>query len=158
MILCVTMIFITKYPMKLEINQTTREHKMTKQTIKFKDPIENSAKLSQILSSLSQFTGTAQYHKGMMTVNYTDGIKHLIKLAECNWLVEDISIVSKMRFQHIPFQIWTLQVQDGEGILTMKEDTNEPVLYRQEYSYTDFPEGTLKLYLIDGVMLLPSEY
>ena len=132
--------------------------KMAKQTIRFDEPVENSAELSQILSNLSQFTGTMQYHKGMMTVTYTDGIKDLIKLAECYWLIEDISIVSKMKFSNIPFQIWVLQVQNGEGILTMKEDTNEPVLYRQEYSFTNFPAGTLKLYLIDEVMLLPSEY
>lgn len=40
----------------------------------------------------------------------------------------------------------------------MKEDTDEPILVKQKIGYTDFPEGILKMYLIDNVLLLPSEY
>jgi hypothetical protein len=33
-----------------------------------------------------------------------------------------------------------------------------PVIYEKEYEYTDFPVGTGKMYLIDGVLMVPSEY
>jgi len=33
-----------------------------------------------------------------------------------------------------------------------------PVKSIEKIPYTDFPPGEVKLYLIDGVILLPSEY
>ena len=32
-----------------------------------------------------------------------------------------------------------------------------PVIYEQRDQYTDFPVGTWKMYLIDGVLMVPSE-
>jgi len=127
-------------------------------TIELKEPVEDSKELINILFELAQCIGTQQYHKGQLTLKYTDGIKELIDLAKCYWLIQDISIVSSMDFNDLEFQIWILQSQDGRAVLTMKEDTNEPVKYRQEYPLTDFPEGTMKIYVVDNVMLLPSEY
>jgi hypothetical protein len=40
----------------------------------------------------------------------------------------------------------------------MKTDTNNPELVKQEIMHTDFPLETVQVWLIDGVMLLPSEY
>jgi hypothetical protein len=40
----------------------------------------------------------------------------------------------------------------------MIEDTGQPVLIRQKIPFTDFPEGILKMYCIDNILLLPSEY
>jgi hypothetical protein len=57
-----------------------------------------------------------------------------------------------------PFQIWELKVKDREGVMSMKEDTTRPELVRQVIPFTDFPLEYLKLYCIDGVILLPSEY
>jgi len=54
----------------------------------------------------------------------------------------------------------------GEGLwsgwedasLACREDCGIPVIFEQKYEYTDFPVGTWKMYLIDGVLMVPSEY
>lgn len=55
------------------------------------------------------------------------------------------------------FQIWHLQVKDNSGVLICEWDTNQEVL-RQEILYTDFPLPDIKLYLVEKVLMLPSEY
>lgn len=45
-----------------------------------------------------------------------------------------------------------------QAVLTMREDADRPPRVKQFIPYTDFPDGMLKMYLIDRVLLLPSEY
>jgi len=47
---------------------------------------------------------------------------------------------------------------DKSAVVTMREDTGKKALVMQRIGYTDFPLKSIKLYLIDGVLLLPSEY
>jgi len=125
------------------------------------DEITDSPQMIELKCNLAQCTGTEHYYyypNVMTKAHFTDGIFCLREEAKCDWLVSDILIASRMKFKNIPFQIWIIKVKDGEGLLTMNEDTDEPILYTQYYSFTDFPEGEFKLYLIDGVLLLPSEY
>ena len=118
----------------------------------------DSPEMLALKRELAGHSGTSQYWKGALTLDYTDGVKNLHETAKCYWLIQDISIVSKMKFRNVPFQVWELRVKDMVGELTMKGDSGKPVKYRQRYSYTDFPEGTFELWVIDGVMILPSEY
>jgi len=112
----------------------------------------------QLRSELSAFTGTEQYFKHWLGFRFTDGVKYLAEKSDCFWLLDAIgSYQHKVR--NVSFQLWTLRVnEDSSAILEMKEDTNEPVIVKQEIPYTDFPMKELKLYYIDGVLLLPSEY
>jgi hypothetical protein len=120
---------------------------------------KDSPEMSKLKHELSGYIGTEQYWKGAFTLEYTDGVKGLIELANCYWLITDLSIVSKMKFKNIPFQVWTLTVKDDHtAVLKMQEDTGAPVKYRQEYGYTDFPVGVFKLWVTGGVLILPSEY
>jgi len=120
-------------------------------------PFVDSARLATIKENLRQCTGTENYYKGFGGYLHTDGIKFLEDDAECHWLISDIGIVA-MTFKDVPFQLWKFRCKDAIGLLTMQEDTNAPIKYEQKYSYTDFPEGEIKLYVCDGVLLLPSEY
>lgn len=108
---------------------------------------------------LSQFTGTEKYHRGYCGVLYTDGIKYLMDNG-LGWLITDISSYQiKEDIKKIPFQIWTLKVNDDKtAVLTMKEDANEPILITQEYKYIDYSLKEVALWLIDGILILPSEY
>lgn len=108
---------------------------------------------------LEQFIGTEHYYAGYMGVNYTDGVKFLMENGAA-WLVTDISSYqADVKIKAIPFQLWILKVNDDKtAVLTMHEDSNLPNLVEQKYNYTDFPLKELKLYLIDGVLLLTSEY
>lgn len=108
------------------------------------------------ISELSQFVGTTQYfpHSAGRVV-FTEGVQYLAERGGAYWLIDAIASYNRQE----PFQIWELKKhQDNTATLTMREDTGRPTKVRQEISYTDFPLEGIKLYLIDGVLLLPSEY
>ena len=113
-------------------------------------------------SSLSQFTGTTRYIRNPFTgLLYTDGIEHMAEYADAHWLVSDIGAAFRHNpdLKGIPFQLWTLDVdEEKKAILTCREDCDRPVIYELKFEYTDFPVGTWKMYPIDGVLILPSEY
>jgi hypothetical protein len=117
---------------------------------------------SDLKSSLSHFTGTTRYIRDPFTsLIHTDGIEHLAERTEAHWLVSDIGAVFRYhpKVKDIPFQLWTLTADvDNKAVLTCREDCDMPVIYEQKYEYTDFPVGTWKMYLIDGVLMVPSEY
>ncbi len=115
----------------------------------------------EIKAELSQFTGTEGYHYNALFGNkfvYTDGIKRLIELCECYWLLTDIFSYRRLE----DFQLWTLKVEDSKAILTMKEDSDLPNIVTKKYSFTDFPLDEIGLYAqYDGervVLMLKSEY
>lgn len=107
-------------------------------------------------SELNNFTGTENYYKHPLSkCVFTDGVRYLAEEAEAYWLID--AIFSYRRKE--PFQIWRLEVIPKAGaVLTMREDSAAPVLVRQEIEYTDFPMPVVELWLIDGVLILPSEY
>jgi len=117
---------------------------------------------SDLKSSISHFTGTAPYIWNPFTgLIHTDGIEHLAQRAEAHWLVSDIGAVFRYhpKVKGIPFQLWMLSVDDdNKAVLTCREDCDTPIIYEQNYVYIDFPVGTWKMYLIDGVLMVPSEY
>ena len=111
-----------------------------------------------IESELAHFTGTEQYFRHWLKFNFTDGVKYLADEANCYWLLDAIGSY-QYKLKKVPFQVWILKVNpDNSAVLEMKEDTDQPILVKQEIPYTDFPLTEIKLYYIDGVLLLPSEY
>jgi hypothetical protein len=117
---------------------------------------------SDLKSSLSHFIGTTWYIRDLFTsLIHIDGIEHLAERAEAHWLVSDIGTMFRYHpnVKDIPFQLWTLTADgDNKAVLTCREDCDMPMIYEQKYEYTDFPVGTWKMYLIDGVLMVPSEY
>ena len=106
-------------------------------------------------SELSQFIGTVNYHRHWLGSVYTDGVEYLAEKAGAYWLVD--AIFSYRRRES--FQIWTLKKNDDDSaVLTMQEDSGERAKVCQKIPYTDFPLDQISLYLIDGVLLLTSEY
>jgi len=117
------------------------------------------AEVVGLKEELEQFTGTINYYRHPLGIYYTDGVKYLADRAGAYWLIDNIVAWQvEEKVKRAPFQIWELKVKDNEGMLTMKEDTNEPELVRQKIPFTDFPLEYQKLYLVDGVLMLPSEY
>jgi hypothetical protein len=93
----------------------------------------------------------------------TDGVKVMAEMCEAFWLVTAIfSWQSKKKVKFESFQVWELSFIDKENpnkaVLTC-EDGNNKRLASQQIDYTDFPlpEG-VKLFLDNGILLLPSEY
>jgi len=112
------------------------------------------------LKKLEQFGGTINYYRHPLGIIFTDGVKFLADKAGAYWLIDAIAswqIEEKVR--NCSFQLWELKVnEDRTAILTMKEDAGEPEIVRQEIPFTDFPLEYQKLYLVDKVLMLPSEY
>lgn len=109
----------------------------------------------ELKAALRQFTGTEHYYRTLFG-RHTDGVQFLACEAGAFWLVD--AIFSHRRRE--PFQVWRLAVdlEQKTCVLTMQEDTGQPELVRQEIPYTDFPMAEIELWLIDGVLILPSEY
>ena len=129
------------------------------------------------LSDLSQFTGTETWYRHFTGLLYTDGIQYLAEQAEAYWLIDAIASYQHQlkRDEYLAdFQLWVLSVV-GEGerdypfllpegnhkaVLTCWSDTPKegvkPAVI-QQIEYTDFPLIEIKLYVSEGVLLLPSE-
>ncbi len=120
---------------------------------------ERKEQVKELTEGLAQCIGTDYHHKHQMTgFKYTDGVLYLAEKAKAHWLVD--AIFSYMRKE--PFQVWELEVTEGKSHrraeLTMREDTNRPLKVHQRIGLTDFPLDNVKLWLINGVLILPSEY
>ena len=120
----------------------------------------------EIREMLVQATGTEQYWRAFPNNDkflFTDGVKLMAEMCGAFWLITAVfSWQSKAKIRNEPFQVWILRFIDkekGGKSLLICEDGNKKELTRQEIEFTDFPlpEG-IKLYLIDNILLLPSEY
>jgi hypothetical protein len=120
----------------------------------------------EIRNKLLQFCGTERYWLCFPDDSHfklTDGAKAMAEICEAYWLIMAIfswQIVDKVKNE--VFQVWRLRVNDktkGDDAVLICEDGNNHEITRQEITYTDFPlpEG-IKLYLDNGVLMLPSEY
>lgn len=115
-------------------------------------------------AELDAFMGTENiYQHSLSKICYTDGVKYLATKGEAFWLLDAISshqtaqLLSQKDLQE--FQLWELTVaSDKSAVLTCRSDTNQEPAVRQEIEFTDFSLNYIKLYLVDQLLLLPSEY
>lgn len=107
-----------------------------------------SAKID--LSSLAQFTGSQQWFKWWCGGIYlTEGV-HYLAANGASWLID--AIASHQRGDLLKgdlkyFQIWTLVAKGEKAVLTCKADSERPAVVTQNIEFTDFPDGTVTLYL-----------
>jgi hypothetical protein len=87
----------------------------------------------------------------------TDGVIALAEAADCYWLLDVIGSYQRNKRLDQSFQVWKLTVnQDRSATVQGYNDTESIVT--QEIASTDFPLDELKLFVVDGVVMLPSEY
>jgi len=106
-------------------------------------------------------TGTEQYHQLTLDKNFkaTDGIALVAELAGAFWLVDAIrSYQYEPKVKEVEVQFWTLDSNGHEAVLYMRADEKTPIIVTQQIPYTDFPQGMWEFWVIDSVILLPSEY
>jgi hypothetical protein len=122
------------------------------------------------LANLHNFTGTENYYRHWTrALVYTDGIHYLMENGAA-WLVDAVASYQKRapltKGDLKEFQIWELESKDGKAVLTCKADSNKKPAITQNIEFTDFPEGSIKLYVelgsLDGVkeeliLMLTSE-
>ena len=120
--------------------------------LKVKEEIKN------LNDHFTGFYGTETYYKHWTKRVYTDGIKEMAERFKAYWLIDVVFSYQDKKIGSIPFQVWEITSTGDKATVEMKEDTDQPILVSQKIGFTDFPEGMLKMYLIDNVLLLPSEY
>jgi len=115
----------------------------------------------EIQEIIDQSTGTTQYHRFSPIQGFpiiTDGVQALAEAAGCYWLLDVIGSYQHDTKLDKAFQVWQLSVdlEKSAGVVCGYNDTE--LIITQEVEYTDFPLTELKLFLMDGIVLLPSEY
>lgn len=118
---------------------------------------------AELQAALHQFNGTEQYYKTGFKTKSTDGVYFLAEQAGCYWLLDIIDSVSPLS----DFAIAELTVTETEGKRSAKividnghdkRTKDYKHFHTQDIAYTDFPLNSIKLYIQDGIILLPSEY
>jgi hypothetical protein len=115
--------------------------------------------------SLQEFRGTSGYHKhlfpGKSPLLLTDGCSFVREQCKAHWLFDAIlSYQSDERLRNVKFQIWILQrlKKDLSWEIKCFEDTGKKPIITQIIEFSDFPLDSIKIWVIDNVCLLPSEY
>ena len=120
----------------------------------------------QIQEHLKQFCGSETvYTIPMLKTRYTEGVKYLAEAANCYWLVTDAAVITKSikpksSFLVIYFKRFSEELQERlhkEAQITYA-DGNGTILFQQDYEITDLPLDELRLFFVDGMLMLPNEY
>jgi len=117
----------------------------------------------ELLTNLAHFSGTDRYypHQALnILLSLTDGCLYLRAKANCFWLFDIIAsyqVLKKVREEG--FQVYELTVNHEQSSAKMVcSDGNDNILQEQKIPYTNFPLDSIKIYFINGVAMLPSEY
>ena len=87
----------------------------------------------------------------------TDGVIALAEAAWCHWLLDVIGSHQRDKRLDPSFQVWKLEVNPDRNA-TVRGYNDMELIVTQSITATDFPLDGLKLFVIDGVIMLPSEY
>ena len=123
---------------------------------------KNTMTPEELSSSLAQFCGTEGYYKFSMLspLVMTDGVKYLADNAKCYWLLDIIASYQRKCSRDpmlCDMQFWTLRVKNGKGFVICERDEGD-VAISQAIPATDFPLPEIKIWVENGVVLLPSEH
>ena len=118
-----------------------------------------------IRKELKEFHGTSEYHKhlfpGKSPIILTDGCKYVRDVCKAYWLFDAmLSYQCDKILRGVNFQVWELKQlrKDLTWQLTCRADTGKKPLISQSIEFSDFPLDYIKIWVIDKVALLPSEY
>ena len=123
---------------------------------------ETKLSYEDFTNKLEQFYGTEQYHRiGLTPIVATDGVKYFAETCSCFWLLDDITINLFKKHQELGCLFIDIEVNKRHTVhITVREDSGEPVIYDKKIKDVCeyIPVGNYKFYLMNNVLLLPSEY
>ena len=108
---------------------------------------------------LQQFIGTEKYHRlNNLPIFATDGVTYFCEKAEAFWLFDEMSLDVTMNkdLKNEGFIVCNVEAKNEEATITY-EDGNYNKLYEKKIDFTTL-DGDYKFYIIDCIILLPSEY
>lgn len=114
--------------------------------------------MTDLKTELSQFTGTEHWYKHMFGgMLYTDGVKYFAEHAGTYWFL-DIVATELMKLAEREGFLSIHINSDGHAAGLSATEGNEKTLWSRHIDFTDCPAGLWKFFLVDNVLLLPSEY
>ncbi len=121
-----------------------------------------SIQTADLLSALSQFTGTEKYYRLYPKVVLTDGTKFLADAAGCYWLMDLYASHLVAIDPEVESFTCLKLIKRGHGAEIVIEDGNTHQLAQQHIEYTDFLLDTFVFYAVWAgkfwVLMLTSEY
>src|ERR1700722_17043539 len=113
------------------------------------------------MDDLDMFTGSDEFFRHWTgRLVYTQGVKYMAEQGGAYWLIDAIaSYQGEPAVKGEEFQLWVLTVNldQKNATLTCAADSGVPPLVNQENEFTDFPLASIKLYVENDVLMLPSE-
>jgi len=112
------------------------------------------------LEIISHATGTEAYHRFSPFPFFpvaTDGVIAVAEAAGCYWFLDIIGSYQLDKQLDPHFQVWKLVVNHEDSTAVASGYNGTTLIITQEIPYTDFPLDKLELYVMDGIVLLPSE-
>ena len=106
---------------------------------------------------LREYTGSENYFAYNFGYCYTDGVRALVNMFECYWLL-DIIVSYQPQLRGEEFQVWTLTVKEDHTAVVSCTDGNDKILKSQEIPFIDFKAKEAMIWVEGDVMLLPSEH
>lgn len=111
------------------------------------------------ISDLAEFIGTEHYYSNPLfkDVRYTDGVQYL-SVNGASWLVTDALAVLGYVDSVKAAEFVAIKVVNRDGVSAVRyEDGNDGLLFEQEYTSVNVPDG-LMMFWYSGVLMLASEY
>lgn len=106
---------------------------------------------------LAEFHCTENYYKHWIPgYVFTDGVHYLCGEGNCMWLL-DIAITHAQNYPNNHMIVAEFRSLGDGGIVSI-EDGNDNILITQKLEFADAPMDNIVLWVIEGVVLLPSEY
>jgi len=125
-----------------------------------------NAQVNKIKEGLQNFNGSEMFYQiPLIQTRFTNGLKYLANVANCYWLITDVSVIAKSLlnrsyFITIDFKRLSEEEQDYSGYEAeiTYSDGNGNVFETHRYNFTDFPLDELRIFFVDNTLMLPSEY
>ena len=90
---------------------------------------------------------------------YTDGVKDLAEGCQAYWLIDlIISHQCKKDVNLERFQVWELRRVEADKFFIKASDGNHNLVASQKIPFSDFLYDLATIWLVDGCLMLPSEY
>lgn len=110
----------------------------------------------------SGFTGSEEYYRYPLVRGhvFTEGVKYVADKAGAFWLLDAIfSHQIDPKAQAEEFQVWTLtKLPNDTATLVMTDGNSKDPIIRQDITFTDFPQETMVMWLVNKTLYLPSEH
>lgn len=117
-----------------------------------------------LAEKLEQFYGTESYYRfnPFISTVATDGVIYFAREGNALWAITEMccmrmKLIEQRKITSNEWLFFTLTSKNGKADIVV-DDGNGNIYAKKHIAYTDLKEGEYKFYLMDNVLLLPSEY